>query len=61
VKVFENGEARVMCPFGPDWCGNGPQCPLHDTLLDLHRSVLERLAAESFEQFCKAPLPESLG
>lgn len=59
VKVFEDPEARVMCPFGPDWCGNGPQCPLHDTLLDLHRRVLERLAAESFDQFCKAPRPES--
>jgi len=51
VKVFEDPDERVMCPFGPNWCGHGPQCPLHDSLLEMHQQVLDRLAGESFAQF----------
>jgi Rrf2 family iron-sulfur cluster assembly transcriptional regulator len=51
VKVFEDPEDRVMCPFGPNWCGNGPHCPLHDTLLEMHQSALDRLGEETFAQF----------
>lgn len=51
VKVFEDPKERVMCPFGPHWCGVGAKCPLHDTLLEVHQQVLDRLAAETFEKF----------
>lgn len=51
VQVFEDLETRVMCPFGPNWCGNGPNCPLHDSLLDMHQAGIDRLAGESFAQF----------
>src|SRR6187431_2605401 len=43
VKVFENPDDRVMCPFGPNWCGVGPNCPLHFTLLEMHQKALDRL------------------
>lgn len=51
VKVFDNVEERVMCPFGPHWCGNNAPCPLHDRLMEMHQQTLDQLAAESFAQF----------
>ncbi|MES2477002.1 MAG: Rrf2 family transcriptional regulator [Verrucomicrobiota bacterium] len=51
VKVFEDPQDRVMCPFGPHWCGVGPNCPLHDTFMDMHQQTLNRLNHESFQQF----------
>jgi Rrf2 family iron-sulfur cluster assembly transcriptional regulator len=53
VKVFENLEGRVMCPFGPNWCGNGPHCPLHDTFFDMHQKAIDGLKNQSFAQFQK--------
>ena len=49
VRVFENPDDRVMCPFGPNWCGHGPHCPLHDTLLEMHQKAIERLSLETFD------------
>ena len=51
VKIFEDPKDRVMCPFGPNWCGVGPNCPLHNTLLEMHQQALDRLAGETFAQF----------
>ncbi len=51
VGVFENLDHMVMCPFGPNWCGNGPKCPLHDTLVEMHQKSLDRLKEETFAQF----------
>jgi Rrf2 family transcriptional regulator, iron-sulfur cluster assembly transcription factor len=51
VRVFENPQDRVMCPFGPNWCGVGPNCPLHFTLLEMHQKALDRLDEETFQQF----------
>ncbi len=51
VKVFEDPHDRVMCPFGPQWCGVQPNCPLHHTLLEMHQQTLDRLAQETFAQF----------
>lgn len=33
VEEFERQDARVMCPFGPSWCGKGEPCPMHDELV----------------------------
>lgn len=30
---FEREQEAILCPFGPDWCGNGDPCPLHDQLV----------------------------
>lgn len=51
IKVFENPEDRIMCPFGPQWCGNGPLCPIHDTLVEMQQEALARLNRENFGQF----------
>lgn len=54
VRVFENVEDNVMCPFGPNWCGVGDKCPLHDTLFEIRDNVLGRLEQETFAQFVKS-------
>jgi len=61
VKVFENPEDRVMCPFGPNWCGVGPLCPLHHTFLELHDKALQRLDQETFHQFIGYPHSPPIG
>ena len=53
VKVFEDPEERVMCPFGPHWCGVGPKCPLHDKLIQLQQQAVDQLDGETFAQFEK--------
>lgn len=35
VAEFERTDAGIMCPFGPQWCGTGDPCPMHDSLLKL--------------------------
>lgn len=35
VTVFEKAEKGLMCPFGPQWCGHGDPCPMHDKLVAL--------------------------
>lgn len=32
VEEFERQDDRIMCPFGPNWCGKGEPCPMHDSL-----------------------------
>lgn len=51
VRIFEDPKERVMCPFGPHWCGVGANCPLHDTFAEMHQISLDRLDHESFAQF----------
>ncbi len=55
VKVFEDPKDRVMCPFGPNWCGVGLNCPLHYTLMEMHQMALDRLDNETFQQFIGHP------
>lgn len=55
IKVFEDPSNRVMCPFGPHWCGAGPVCPIHDTLVEMQQEALERLDRETFGQFLEKP------
>jgi Rrf2 family transcriptional regulator, iron-sulfur cluster assembly transcription factor len=54
VRVFEDPDERVMCPFGPNWCGHGSPCPLHDKFIEMHQSAIDRLTAETFAQFEKS-------
>jgi Rrf2 family transcriptional regulator, iron-sulfur cluster assembly transcription factor len=35
VELFEQTESPSFCPFGPDWCGKGDPCPLHDTINEM--------------------------
>lgn len=34
VAAFECMDARPMCPFGPNWCGHGAPCPLHNAIVE---------------------------
>jgi len=36
ASVFERSDARVICPFGPRWCGHNDPCPLHDQLTEMN-------------------------
>ena len=53
VRVFEDEGSQVMCPFGPNWCGAGPHCPLHGTFFELRQHVINRLAEETFAGFVR--------
>ena len=34
IAEFERTDAGIMCPFGPNWCGHGDNCPMHDSLAE---------------------------
>lgn len=51
VSLFEQMETPSPCPFGPDWCGKGHPCPLHDELAALkqhNRTFLENTRLSVF-------------
>lgn len=52
VSLFEQTEEPSRCPFGPDWCGKGEPCPLHDTILEMiesNRRFMETTTLAVFE------------
>jgi Rrf2 family protein len=51
VMQFEKAEDPLQCPFGPNWCGNGAPCPLHDQLHDLDRKMFDFLQSTTLEVF----------
>lgn len=54
VCLFEKtDETTIMCPFGPNWCGNGNPCPVHDQLVELHDQKVAFLKETSLAAFCK--------
>ena len=57
VKVFEDPNDRVMCPFGPGWCEQEKKtlCPLHDFFFDAHQKMLRMLDEQNFAQFAAKP------
>jgi len=51
VQLFEQLDRNTRCPYGPDWCGNGDPCPLHDSLLKIRddmRAFLENTSLHVF-------------
>lgn len=34
AATFEYMDARPMYPFGPNWCGHGAPCTLHDAIVE---------------------------
>lgn len=47
VVLFEQTESEhLQCPYGPGWCGNKPQCPLHNQL-DKMRNDFQRFLSET--------------
>ncbi len=59
VAVFERMDIRPMCPFGPNWCGHGDLCPLHDAIGEAAEKVAQFLTQQHLGPFrAKAP-PDS--
>lgn len=53
VEQFEKSSDRLHCPFGPDWCGNGAPCPLHDQLVQMDRQFSDFLECTTLDVFSK--------
>ena len=49
--LFERGEDKRTCPFGPGWCGHGDPCPLHDDLIALDEKMVTFLRKTRFSVF----------
>jgi len=43
VRLFEETEGTLQCPFGPGYCGSEPPCPMHNQLEGLRDQYLEIL------------------
>jgi Rrf2 family iron-sulfur cluster assembly transcriptional regulator len=56
VRLFE-GETKMGCPYGPDWCGNNSPCPLHDSLMAICDVVASYLRATRFDAFARQQRP----
>lgn len=54
VMQFERPGDRLQCPFGPNWCGHGDPCPLHDQLADLDQQMCDFLQSTSLKVFAKS-------
>lgn len=52
VAVFEPTDIRPMCPFGPNWCGHGDNCPLHDAISAVAEQVDAFLSEQHLGPFC---------
>jgi Rrf2 family protein len=55
AAVFERADPGIMCPLGPGWCGHGPRCPLHDSIVALKATTEAFLKAHDFGQFTSSP------
>ncbi len=54
VELFERQEQNLSCPFGPNYCGQGPQCPMHDDMLRFRESLISYLKSTTFARFLTA-------
>ena len=56
VAEFERADGGVMCPFGPNWCGSGDPCPMHDSIVRISAEWQDYLRDTKFEIFaCGKP------
>lgn len=51
VSAFERIDIRPMCPFGPNWCGNGEPCPLHESITNVVDHVAVFLQTQNLGPF----------
>lgn len=54
-SVFDRIEDRIICPFGPNWCGHGDPCPLHDQLHQMNLQFEEYLRKTTLAVFVNHP------
>ena len=55
AAVFERHDDTIVCPFGPNWCGNHNPCPLHDSYVGFVEQFNEFLRDTKLDVFCKSP------
>jgi Rrf2 family protein len=51
VALFERVDQNINCPFGPDYCGTSPQCPLHLDILKVREQIATFLKTTTFARF----------
>ncbi len=51
VTQFEKASDGIMCPFGPNWCGNKEPCPLHNEIVDMQQRLSTFLCDTTLEVF----------
>ena len=51
--VFKRVSDKLTCPFGPNWCGHGNPCPLHDKITQMDLEFENFLRATTFDLFAK--------
>lgn len=51
VSQFERLDENVSCPFGPEYCGTGPHCPLHADMLAVREQIVTFLKTSTFARF----------
>ena len=64
VSLFERLDENVSCPFGPEYCGTGPHCPLHFDLLKVREQMIAFLKTSTFGRFVgwvPVPITEGAG
>ncbi len=57
VALFDRVDDNVSCPFGPDYCGTGPHCPLHFDMLRVREFLTSFLKTTTFARFAGWPPP----
>lgn len=53
ADIFEREDDSYMCPYGKDYCGTGPLCPLHDEIEALNKSLDRFLAKTTLAGFAR--------
>lgn len=56
ASLFEQVDGPSVCPFGPEWCGRGKPCALHDKLEHLREQHRRFLSETSLDVFCSPGL-----
>lgn len=55
VSLFGQTDSPALCPFGPDWCGNGHPCPLHDKIVDVLKANQNFMKRNTLAEFVGKP------
>jgi Rrf2 family protein len=55
VSLFDRKQDALMCPYGPGWCGTGPQCPLHEQLDAIRTQLSDCLEQTDLSGFTSRP------
>ena len=56
VSQFEKTGDGIMCPFGPDWCGNKEPCPLHHEIVEMQERLSTFLCNTTLKVFQQTEL-----